>query len=228
MDLNRHHHDNAAPETRGLRQALLEEVKSGPAPLAFIDIHSHSRRRGVFFITNGHDSDALVECMAARTPLLDAQGTSRPEFRPQDEGVGRVVGAQLGYKYSVTLESSLAARHAGAGGEHLSLEDLQGVGKALCLALLDVATLDQVPDARLDSEQAVEQVASTVEKSRKMDDELSEADDELEVVNVEKIQGEIGALQSEISSIEQAIEIEKLQKEIADLEQIVGGDVQEP
>jgi hypothetical protein len=225
VDLNRHHHDSAAPETRGLRTVLLEEVRSGPEPLAFIDIHAHSRRRGVFFITNGHDSDALVESLAARTPLLDAQGTSRPELRAQDEGVGRVAAARLGYKYSVTLESSLAARHPGAGGEHLSLEDLQCVGKALCLALLDVATL---------AEATPTSVCPTREIVSATGDELSEADDELEVLNeseaanVDKIEGEIGALQTEILRLEQVVEIENLQKEIAELEQVVAGNIQEP
>merc|ERR1719230_629086 len=89
VDLNRHHHDTSAPETQGLRAALQEEVLEGATPLAFIDIHSHSRRRGIFFITNGTEADNLVDCMAKRSPLLDAQGTSRPELRQQDEGVGR-------------------------------------------------------------------------------------------------------------------------------------------
>jgi hypothetical protein len=150
VDLNRHHHDNIAPETRGLRVALQEEVRLGPEPLAFVDIHSHSRRRGVFFIANGHDSDRLVDYLAARTSLLDAEGTNRLEVRPQDEGVGRVAGMRLGYRYSVTLESSLAARHASAGAEHLSLEDLQSVGNALCGALLDVAKFhDESADLNL-------------------------------------------------------------------------------
>jgi len=143
VDLNRHHHDNAAPETRGLRAALQDEVLRPQKPLAFIDIHSHSRRRGVFFITNSSEGDALVNCLAARSPLLDAPGTSRPDVRPQDEGVGRVAGARLGYQYSATLESSLSARHSAAGGEHLSLDDLQAMGRALCLALLDAATLGE-------------------------------------------------------------------------------------
>lgn len=141
VDLNRHHHDAAAPETRGLRATLQEEVQQGAKPLAFVDIHSHSRRRGVFFITNGREADPLVSCMAARSPLLDEQGTSRPEVRQQDEGVGRVAATRFGYQYSATLETSLAARHTAAGGEHLSLEDLQGVGHALGLALLDLAKL---------------------------------------------------------------------------------------
>merc|ERR1712066_865252 len=49
VDLNRHHHDDSAPETRGLR-ALLQETVHGHTgqSFAFVDIHSHSRRRGVF------------------------------------------------------------------------------------------------------------------------------------------------------------------------------------
>merc|ERR1712173_130023 len=66
-------------------------------------------------------------------------GTNRHELRSQDEGTGRVAGARLGYLYSMTLESSLGARHLGAGNQHLSLADLESVGSALCLALLDLA-----------------------------------------------------------------------------------------
>merc|ERR1711971_206485 len=113
IDLNRHHHDDSAPETRGLRAALREEAHDGKA-FVFIDVHGHSRRRGVFAIANGNEGDQLVNCMAARTPLLDAPGTSRTEVRPQDEGVGRVAAARLGYQYSLTLEASLSARHADA------------------------------------------------------------------------------------------------------------------
>lgn len=138
VDLNRHHHDDSAPETRGLRGALQDEARRS-RPLAFVDIHSHSRRRGVFAIANGSDGDALVASIAARTPLLDLAGTSRPEVRPQDEGVGRVAAARIGYEYSVTLESSLCARHAAAGDQHLSLEDLLSVGQAVCLGLADLA-----------------------------------------------------------------------------------------
>mmetsp|Transcript_99150 Transcript_99150/g.180931 ORF Transcript_99150/g.180931 Transcript_99150/m.180931 type:complete len:1045 (+) Transcript_99150:5-3139(+) len=147
VDLNRHHHDNNAPETRGLRVALQEEVRAGPIPLAFVDIHSHSRRRGIFFITNGHEADPLVACMAARTELLDGPGTSRPELRASDEGVGRVAASRIGYRHSVTLESSLAARHAAAGGQHLSIQDLLDAGRALCLALYDLSKGGGVPVA---------------------------------------------------------------------------------
>merc|ERR1711948_110675 len=110
IDLNRHHHDDLAPETRGLRAALQEEACAG-RPLAFVDIHSHSRRRGIFAIANGRDGDPLVAAIAAHTELLDHVGTSRPEVRAQDEGVGRVAAARLGYRYCLTLESSLCARH---------------------------------------------------------------------------------------------------------------------
>jgi len=140
VDLNRHHHDDAAIETMGLRAALHGEADS--QLLAFIDIHSHSRRRGIFAITNGTDADPLVERIAARTNLMDAVGTSRSEVRMQDQGVGRVAAAHVGYKYSLTLETSLCARHAAAGGQHLSLEDLQHSGKAVCLAVSDLASVE--------------------------------------------------------------------------------------
>eukprot|EP00913_Durusdinium_trenchii_P011070 g10392.t1 len=103
VDLNRHHHDDAAPETKGLRSALQAESRKGEL-LA---------RRGVFAIANGNDADRLV------TPLLDVAGTNRTETRPQDVGVGRVAAASQGYKYSLTIESSLCARHVEVGGEHL-------------------------------------------------------------------------------------------------------------
>merc|ERR1712129_31296 len=85
------------------------------------------------------DADPLVKRLAARTRLVDAAGTSRHEPRSKDEGTGRVAGARLGYLHSMTLESSLGARHLGAGDQHLSLVDLESVGSALCLALLDLA-----------------------------------------------------------------------------------------
>merc|ERR1712060_52832 len=141
VDLNRHHHDDSAPETRGLRAALQEEVRSGQ-PLAFVDIHSHSRRRGIFAITNRNEADPLVASLAARTKLLDAAGTSRNELSAKDEGVGRVAASRLGYKYSLTLESSLCARHLAADDQHLSLEDLLSVGRALCLAIADLVNLE--------------------------------------------------------------------------------------
>jgi len=137
IDLNRHHHDDCAPETRGLRALMQEEVKTGE-PLAFVDIHSHSRRRGVFAIANGADGDPLVASMAAHSPLLDASGTSRAEVKAKDEGVGRVAASRLGFQYSVTLEASLCARHAAAGNHHLSLEDLLEVGRAVVLGIADL------------------------------------------------------------------------------------------
>ncbi|CAE7191618.1 Agbl2 [Symbiodinium necroappetens] len=121
VDLNRHHHDDSAPETKGLKSALQAEAQEGEL-LAFIDIHSHSRRRGIFAIANASDGDRLVSLMASRTHLLDAAGTSRSEIRAQDAGVGRVAAASQGYKYSLTIESSLCARHVEVGGEHLLLQ----------------------------------------------------------------------------------------------------------
>merc|ERR1740121_3386866 len=138
VDLNRHHHDDSAPETRSLRAALQEEARTGQF-LAFVDIHSHSRRRGVFAIANGSDGDALVSRLGAKSDLIDIQGTQRSEVRPQDEGVGRVAASRVGCRYCITLEASLGARHLTAGEFHLSLEELQGVGQALCLALTDLA-----------------------------------------------------------------------------------------
>lgn len=138
VDLNRHHHDDSAPETRSLRAALQEEARIGQF-LAFVDVHSHSRRRGVFAIANGSDGDALVARLGARSDLVDVQGTQRPDVRPQDEGVGRVAASRVGCRYCITLEASLGARHLTAGEFHLSLEELQGVGQALCLALTDLA-----------------------------------------------------------------------------------------
>eukprot|EP00403_Amphidinium_massartii_P000613 CAMPEP_0178377288 /NCGR_PEP_ID=MMETSP0689_2-20121128/3842_1 /TAXON_ID=160604 /ORGANISM="Amphidinium massartii, Strain CS-259" /LENGTH=989 /DNA_ID=CAMNT_0019997339 /DNA_START=14 /DNA_END=2980 /DNA_ORIENTATION=+ len=139
IDLNRHHHDESAPETMGLRAALQEESDSGSPLLVFIDIHSHSRRRGIFAITNSTDADPLVDKIAARTPLMDVPGTIRSEVRTQDQGVGRVAAAHVGYKYSLTLESSLCARHSAAGEQHLTLEDLRQVGRAVCMAVADLA-----------------------------------------------------------------------------------------
>ncbi|OLP85129.1 Cytosolic carboxypeptidase 2 [Symbiodinium microadriaticum] len=137
VDLNRHHHDDSAPETKGLKSALQAEAQEGEL-LAFIDIHSHSRRRGIFAIANASDGDRLVSLMASRTHLLDAAGTSRSEIRAQDAGVGRVAAASQGYKYSLTIESSLCARHVEVGGEHLLLQDLASVGRAICLAVADL------------------------------------------------------------------------------------------
>lgn len=137
VDLNRHHHDDSAPETRGLRQLLQEEVRTG-RPLAFVDIHSHSRRRGVFAIANGSDGDPLIVGMGKYSRLLDVVGAARAEVKARDEGVGRVAAARLGYRYSVTLESSLCARHAAAGNQHLTLHDLLEVGRAVCLGIADV------------------------------------------------------------------------------------------
>eukprot|EP00439_Symbiodinium_sp_Y106_P027603 s4713_g3.t1 len=137
VDLNRHHHDDSAPETKGLKNALQAEAREGEL-LAFIDIHSHSRRRGIFAIANASDGDRLVSLMASRTHLLDAAGTSRSEIRAQDAGVGRVAAASQGYKYSLTIESSLCARHVEVGGEHLLLQDLASVGRSICLAVADL------------------------------------------------------------------------------------------
>lgn len=144
VDLNRHHHDDAAPETKGLRSALQAESRKGEL-LAFVDIHSHSKRRGVFAIANGNDADRLVSLLASRTPLLDVAGTNRTETRPQDVGVGRVAAASQGYKYSLTIESSLCARHVEVGGEHLLLQDLVSVGRAVCLAIADLLCQDEMP-----------------------------------------------------------------------------------
>lgn len=144
VDLNRHHHDDAAPETKGLRSALQAESRKGEL-LAFVDIHSHSKRRGVFAIANGNDADRLVSLLASRTPLLDVAGTNRTETRPQDVGVGRVAAASQGYKYSLTIESSLCARHVEVGGKHLLLQDLVSVGRAVCLAIADLLCQDEMP-----------------------------------------------------------------------------------
>merc|ERR1712003_22863 len=84
-------------------------------------------------------ADPLVYCLAARTKLLDAAGTQRNELSAKDEGVGRVAASRLGYKYSLTLESSLCARHLASDDQHLSVEDLLSVGRALCLAIADLA-----------------------------------------------------------------------------------------
>lgn len=144
VDLNRHHHDDAAAETKGLRAALQAESQRGEL-LAFIDIHSHSKRRGIFAIANGNDADRLVSLLANRTPLLDLQGTNRTETRPQDVGVGRVAAAAQGYKYSLTIESSLCARHLAIGGEHLLLQDLASVGRAICFAVTDLLYPENEP-----------------------------------------------------------------------------------
>lgn len=144
VDLNRHHHDDAAAETKGLRAALQAESQRGEL-LAFIDIHSHSKRRGIFAIANGNDADRLVSLLASRTPLLDLPGTNRTETRPQDVGVGRVAAASQGYKYSLTIESSLCARHLAIGGEHLLLQDLASVGRAICFAVTDLLYPENEP-----------------------------------------------------------------------------------
>eukprot|EP00434_Breviolum_minutum_P035027 symbB.v1.2.031002.t1/scaffold3553.1/size54217/4 len=144
VDLNRHHHDDAAAETKGLRAALQAESRKGEL-LAFIDIHSHSKRRGIFAIANGNDADRLVSLLASRTPLLDVAGTNRTETRPQDVGVGRVAAATQGYKYSLTIESSLCARHMAAGGEHLLLQDLASVGRAICFSIADLLNDNDLP-----------------------------------------------------------------------------------
>merc|ERR1711972_934746 len=97
---------------------------------------------GIFAIANGSDGDPLVSCLASRTPLMDVVGTVRNEITPKDDGVGRVAAARLGYRYSLTLESSLCARHLAAGDQHLSIEDLLNTGRALCLAIADLASCE--------------------------------------------------------------------------------------
>ncbi|CAE8686335.1 unnamed protein product, partial [Polarella glacialis] len=138
VDLNRHHHDDRSSETRGLREVLAEEGRQPGELLAFIDIHGHSRRKGIFAIANGSEGDPLIALLAARTSLIDGPGTSRTDVRPQDAGVGRVAAAAQGYKYSLTLESSMCARHSAAGGQHLTLDDLVSCGQAVCLAIVDL------------------------------------------------------------------------------------------
>ncbi|CAJ1344872.1 unnamed protein product [Effrenium voratum] len=156
VDLNRHHHDDTAAETKALKSALQAEGEAGEL-LAFVDIHSHSKRRGIFAIANGNSADRLVSLIADRTPFLDLPGTSRTEARPKDVGVGRMAAAFQGYKFSLTIESSLGARHT--ADEHLLLQDLASAGKAICLAIVDLLCPEANP-ARTISAATVGTVAS--------------------------------------------------------------------
>eukprot|EP00931_Biecheleriopsis_adriatica_P003771 TRINITY_DN10552_c1_g1_i1.p1 TRINITY_DN10552_c1_g1~~TRINITY_DN10552_c1_g1_i1.p1 ORF type:complete len:985 (-),score=219.10 TRINITY_DN10552_c1_g1_i1:216-3170(-) len=161
IDLNRHHHDDSTVEGRSLKLALQEEAERGEL-LAFVDIHGHSRRRGIFAICekSSAECERLIGLLAARTPLVDAPGTSWTDSRPQDAGVGRVAAASHGYKCSMTLESSLCARHSAAGGEHLTLKDLVSVGCALCQAIGDLTKPPTVGLAAALAEEAPEAAAS--------------------------------------------------------------------
>lgn len=139
VDLNRHHHDDSAPETVALR-ALFASVKNegataGHCPLAFVDIHGHSRRRGVFMMGNAGSSSRLPRLLEEETDLFDFAGSAfyAPSPSGRGAGVGRVAAAARGCPHSFTLESSFGMLH----DRDVQLQPchLQELGRALCLAV---------------------------------------------------------------------------------------------
>lgn len=146
VDLNRRHHDDSAPETTMLRTTLSEMIYSmgsGP-PLAFVDMHGHSRRRGVFFMGNTGSSARLPCLLARRSPLFDLSGTVFYSTKgAKDAGVGRVAMAARGCPHSFTMEASFGA--LGDSDLQLTPRDLEEVGRALCIAVCELTVPEQEP-----------------------------------------------------------------------------------
>jgi len=119
-----------------LAEAAAED-SVGP-PLAFVDVHGHSRRRGVFLMGNAGASARLPALLARRTPIFDLAGSAfyHTSASGRDAGVGRVAMASRGCPHSFTLEASFGMLHDGT--QQLSPMDLESVGRALCLALCEL------------------------------------------------------------------------------------------
>eukprot|EP00927_Polykrikos_kofoidii_P044307 TRINITY_DN38307_c0_g1_i1.p1 TRINITY_DN38307_c0_g1~~TRINITY_DN38307_c0_g1_i1.p1 ORF type:complete len:1025 (-),score=176.29 TRINITY_DN38307_c0_g1_i1:114-2777(-) len=149
VDLNRHHHDDLALETCALRAlvsaATVASSDSGP-PLVFVDMHGHSRRRGVFVMGNAGCSAKLPMLLAKRSPLFDLVGSSMLSNKGgKDSGVGRVAMAQFGVPHSFTLEASFGMPQDDA--DQLSPADLESVGRAMCVAIRELAERPDDPCA---------------------------------------------------------------------------------
>jgi len=159
VDLNRHHHDDIAQETRALRSlvaasqptekpynstasgAIAIPPPSAKPPLVFVDMHGHSRRRGVFLMGNSGGSVKLPVLLSRRTELFDLSGSSMLGcgVSGKDAGIGRVaMASRAGVPHSFTLEASFGMPHEGQ--HQLAPDDLESFGRALCLAILDLAT----------------------------------------------------------------------------------------
>lgn len=157
VDLNRHHHDDFAQETRALRSLVATSLSTEkPAnssaaaglgatpskpPLVFVDMHGHSRRRGVFLMGNSGGSVKLPVLLGRRTELFDLSGSSMLGCGVvgKDAGIGRVaMASRSGVPHSFTLEASFGMPHEGQ--HQLAPDDLESFGRALCLAICDLAT----------------------------------------------------------------------------------------
>jgi hypothetical protein len=152
VDLNRHHHDDSAPETIALRNFIAAiAAEGGVPPLAFVDIHGHSRRRGVFLMGNAGASARLPALLAKQTSLFDFQGSAfySTHRSGRDAGVGRVSMAARGCPHSFTLEASFGM-HRDAE-QHLVHRELEQVGRALCLALRNLTEPDEEPPVAMPS-----------------------------------------------------------------------------
>lgn len=133
VDLNRHHHDDAAPETAAFRTLF---SAAGASPLAFVDLHGHSCRRGVFCMGNAGASERLMGLLANHSPAFDLAGSAMLPARSKDVGVGRVVGGAR-CSHSFTLEAAFGV--PSSGDIQMTPRDLQGVGRALCRALCELS-----------------------------------------------------------------------------------------
>lgn len=145
VDLNRHHHDEAATETVALR-SLITKVMAGRGsrpPFAFIDIHGHSRRKGIFLMGNAGASGRLPELLSERSSTFDLAGSSFYPAHPggRDAGVGRVAMARVGCPHSFTLEASFGVPFQGA--TQLTTNDLESLGRALCNAVTVLAESEE-------------------------------------------------------------------------------------
>lgn len=154
VDLNRHHHDDAGPETIALRSLMGRVTEAtGAPPLAFVDMHAHSRRRGIFLMGNAGASPRLISLLARESPHFDIAGSSLlPVQGTKDAGVGRVAAAARGCPHSFTLEASLGMAAAPCGHQ-LTPGDLEQLGRALMIALQKLATEGPV-DPRAEQEAA--------------------------------------------------------------------------
>merc|ERR1712137_529090 len=134
VDLNRHHHDDTAPEIVAFRALFAEATGCNKPVFAFIDIHGHSRRRGIFLMGNAGASSRLLHLLSAESELFDLDGSPMlPVRRAKDAGIGRVVAARHGCLHSFTLEVSFGATHN--SDNQLTPRDLASLGRSLCRAL---------------------------------------------------------------------------------------------
>jgi len=150
VDLNRHHHDEQAQETCSLRMLVAAATTAGGGntpPLVFVDFHGHSRRNSCFAMGNQGGSVRLPMLLAKHSKIFDLAGSSMLSWSSfgKDAGVGRVAMAHSGIPHSFTLEMSFGAPHAGS--KQLSPEDLEGLGKDVCLAIAELANNPEDPSS---------------------------------------------------------------------------------